>query len=1270
MAQRIANPRERLLYEMAEKKAKELQGSSTSEAIKAIKIQSYDEYVESMDSSGLPKTGTQYWLGSPQPTSAALGGNSSTKLESGRKYAASQWKKMVYASGGVGVGVSSRFYHSSGIDPDSKPDSPQAIGFLNQRQFEDLQSKGVPLGEVEKFRNFQEGANFFQNNIGDLFHGTSIAGGHIGDVPHFLGQGSAPNQGALYLSPSSVFAGGYAGSTMSWTQGTGGHLYKGSIDFGQQNIFNPANYAHIAKLKEHLLTQDYTDDEWLAIEKDAKGSPTSPRPAFSTLSKEERRSTLSGPVDRIMRDIESFSWRALQSGGNGATVTIPDGQQGAGQFRSALRINESIKDLGFTGWIEEEGGVFNMALYDTGKVGEKTNIPNFKFAEKRIINPEVALDAGFSGVTGQENYLDDSKFEPNPEHLRRIIPGETRGGQNVGPQRINEKTPNLEDFISDTKWHPTGSASAYDVIGQEYYHQWGENFQWQRGALSPKEREVMLDFKNPEFTRLADDLVQDMQRLSANSGTGANITSPTADPEIDSKAGSAIDPSSPGTPGGPQPPPAGSAIDSAIDSIDSGELGQADSASTGSAIDSNGKSAAGDVDPPPGIRSAADEIAQKSLPSSAEGGKGVDGPKASSSSDMAIAKGGNTAEGKSADAGSKAQGESSSRAGAAAGEKEAKAASGGKGGAKADSAPGASKVEEKVKELTEEQREKYRRQMLKAQAIIDDPGVTEGQRTAARNLINKLSNKLAMSPGDPAAASSGGGPSKPSSGAAHSAGAAAGSSGGGGQPPPRPPRPPGGGNASGNTGNAGSRAAGAGGAGGAGGGPPPPPPPPRNPPGAGGGGPNPPGGNGRPPGTPPGGPPGGGGSPGGGPPGGGGGPGGPHWNRAPGGTASGAHAAAGGAGGAKAAGANAARKPLNIKGGIGNAYGNIRSAFSNFFKGGGGPRGPRGGFGTVAGAAAAAGRPGTRTSSIIKAWAFNSSLLEREMDLTTRGFVAGLGSIVNDLGLNRRESAYGTNGKASAYIDTFFGTTVRGGKGFAHPSMEVSSSGTRTGRVVWSTKATAQEALEGWSTHIDDAVTHSSGVMRGMNRMRQFMFNLFGGKTSTVNRTIARLGGVGTLVAPGFMGFSAVSDFRDGYRHGGIAGGLVGAVKGVATGWIVNKMMATALLNPAAAIITAAALGATAYTAYKIFDVRNKGSEYLKMGRMQGMSWNKGPSMGMNSAMANTIKHRSIMGMENSRLNASRSMGNESYMQSAPKSRYANSTAIHSNSSLLSLANS
>jgi hypothetical protein len=293
--------------------------------------------------------------------------------------------------------------------------------------------------------------------------------------------------------------------------------------------------------------------------------------------------------------------------------------------------------------------------------------------------------------------------------------------------------------------------------------------------------------------------------------------------------------------------------------------------------------------------------------------------------------------------------------------------------------------------------------------------------------------------------------------------------------------------------------------------------------------------------------------------------------------------------------------------------------------------------------------------------AYNSSLIDRELDLTTRGFVAGIGSIANDLGLNRRVTAYGADGKPSSYMDTFFGTTIRGGTGYAHPLMD------DAGRVSWTTARTVQAATAGWGKHIEDSFQSSTGIMKVMTGIRRSLYNgLGGGSDGFINKMLTRLGGAGTLVAPVLMGVTAIADFRQGYKKGGVFGGIAGAGKGIVAGWIMNKVVAAALLNPVTTLIAGGAIAAAAYATYKIFDVRNQGNNYLRQRQMQGPSWKTGPSAGMSSSMGNTIRQRSMHAMENSRFNAMRSMGNESYMITAPKSRYANSTTIHSTAPMLS----
>jgi hypothetical protein len=322
-------------------------------------------------------------------------------------------------------------------------------------------------------------------------------------------------------------------------------------------------------------------------------------------------------------------------------------------------------------------------------------------------------------------------------------------------------------------------------------------------------------------------------------------------------------------------------------------------------------------------------------------------------------------------------------------------------------------------------------------------------------------------------------------------------------------------------------------------------------------------------------------------------------------------------------------------------------------------------FGNLMGAVGGAPRTGNRVNGAVKAMAYNSSWLDRELDLTTRGFVAGIGSIANDLGLNRRVTEYASSAadaKPRAYMDSFFGKGIRGGTGYVHPIMD------DAGRVVWRTAATLDDATVGWARHIESAATNPSNgfLMKTATGMRRSIFNALGGSTGTLNKALTAAGGAGSLVAPALMGLTAISDFREGYRKGGVLGGIGKASVGIATGWVINKMVAAALLNPIVALTAGAVVAGTAYATYKVFDVKNKGNEYLRMKQMQGNPWTRGPTAGMGSNMANTIRQRGIAAMENSRFNGMRSMGNESYMINAPKGRYANSTAMYSQSPMLS----
>jgi hypothetical protein len=108
------------------------------------------------------------------------------------------------------------------------------------------------------------------------------------------------------------------------------------------------------------------------------------------------------------------------------------------------------------------------------------------------------------------------------------------------------------------------------------------------------------------------------------------------------------------------------------------------------------------------------------------------------------------------------------------------------------------------------------------------------------------------------------------------------------------------------------------------------------------------------------------------------------------------------------------------------------------------------------------------------------------------------------------------------------------------------------------------------------------------------------------------------------------------------------------------------LLNPVAGLALASAGGVLAYTAFKVFDVRNKGVQYLRSGRMGKVSWATGNTPGMSSSIGATHRQRAMNSMNSSRFNAMKAIGNESYMMNTPKSRYSNSTAMNNTAPMLS----
>jgi len=297
----------------------------------------------------------------------------------------------------------------------------------------------------------------------------------------------------------------------------------------------------------------------------------------------------------------------------------------------------------------------------------------------------------------------------------------------------------------------------------------------------------------------------------------------------------------------------------------------------------------------------------------------------------------------------------------------------------------------------------------------------------------------------------------------------------------------------------------------------------------------------------------------------------------------------------------------------------------------------------------------------------NSSYVNRELNLSAQGWVGGLVSIANDMGFNRMNAEYGPDGKAIKTMDAWFGRVIRGGQGYSAPIFQaVTENGKVVNKVAYTAVDSAEKAAEMWSKHIKEAVNKTEGIEKMMARGRAFIHGYTGAPTSGVNKLLAATGGASKLIAPGFMLFGAAGDFKEGYRQGGVMGGAASAVGGIIKTKAMMEIGRAALMNPLVGGIGALTIGGTIYSAHKIFSVTNEGSNYLKMGRMEGISWNRGSTPGMGGGMAATIRGRALAAMENSRFNAMRSLGNESYMITAPRSRYANSTTIMSQAPMLS----
>jgi hypothetical protein len=128
---------------------------------------------------------------------------------------------------------------------------------------------------------------------------------------------------------------------------------------------------------------------------------------------------------------------------------------------------------------------------------------------------------------------------------------------------------------------------------------------------------------------------------------------------------------------------------------------------------------------------------------------------------------------------------------------------------------------------------------------------------------------------------------------------------------------------------------------------------------------------------------------------------------------------------------------------------------------------------------------------------------------------------------------------------------------------------------------------------------------------------------------------------------------------------MKGGAKSLVNNAVQGQMIGATLAHPLLMLGGASLMMASYKVGHGIFDVRTRGNNYLKMGRAGGLSWNTGSTPGMDSQVASTMRGRALMSMENSRFNAMKSLGNESYMMTSPSARYANSTQLGSQQPML-----
>jgi hypothetical protein len=315
---------------------------------------------------------------------------------------------------------------------------------------------------------------------------------------------------------------------------------------------------------------------------------------------------------------------------------------------------------------------------------------------------------------------------------------------------------------------------------------------------------------------------------------------------------------------------------------------------------------------------------------------------------------------------------------------------------------------------------------------------------------------------------------------------------------------------------------------------------------------------------------------------------------------------------------------------------------------------------TTGAEAARTGANGMRTGSgrVAGGRRFNVDVVDRQLDLTTRGIAGTVSSVINDYGLNRRALEGG------GHVDTLFGKGIRvAGRRVSWASAEYAAPvfNAAEKEAKWAMFKTAEEAAESWADEIEGRAAQGGTV----NKIRHGFYKALGGRGSEANKMMTKVGGFGTVLPVAFNAIGVAVGASQGYREGGVGGAMLGGAKGLVTNAVHGQMIGAALSHPLLMLGGASLMMASYKVGHGIFDVRTRGNNYLKMGRSGGLSWNTGSTPGMDSQVASTMRGRALMSMENSRFNAMKSLGNESYMMTAPSARYGNSTQIGSQQPML-----